>query len=222
MDSFIRENRSQLIKIWSSENGGNRQVVDRFNIQKGIVSFLGIPGLGIAVNHISGFQMKTANHQGIHIDILLSRHKVFGTNKTIAVCHNLQDSMGFLGIRVSGTFSTNFFSGHIVPGRRVKSLFSNLRVWGAFFNRLIGDSIFYFRCFRFHSYSFRCFSFFCFCLLFIRYSLLFFYSPLFRLHCVPVFLHCRRLFCDRLILQRGLFPASCFFLNGLRLRLPIR
>ena len=217
MDSFIRENGGQLIKIRSSENGGNRQVIDRFNIQKGIVSFLGIPGLGIAVNHISGFQMKTANHQGIHIDILLSRHKVFGTNKTVAVSHNLQNSMCFLGIRVSWPFSTNFFSRHIVPGRSVKRLFSPISVLGAFFISLIRNNFFHFRCF-----NFRCFSFFCFCLLFIRYSLLFFYSPLFRLHCVPVFLHCRRLFCDRLILQRGLFSASCFFLNGLQLRLPIR
>ena len=132
--------------------------------------------------------------------------------------------MGFLGIRVSGAFSTNFFSGHIVPGRSVKRLFSPISVLGAFFISLIRNNFFRFRCF-----NFRCFSFLCFCLLFIRYSLLFirysllfFYSPLFRLHCVPVFLHCRRLFCDRLILQRGLFSASCFFLNGLYLRLPIR
>ena len=215
MDSFIRENRSQLIKIRSSENGGNRQVVDRFNIQKGIVSFLGIPGLGITVNHIPCFQMKTTNHQRIHIDILLSRHKVFGTNKAIAVCHNLQDSMGFLGIRVSWSFSTNFISRHIVLRSIFQRLFSKLRVLGAFFIRLTRNSFFYFAgfyfaCFRFHHFSFLCFS-----LISFRYSLLFFFCIIFLIHCSLFFFHCRLLFCSRLILYRSFFSASCFFLSTL-------
>ena len=215
MDSFIRENGGKLIKIRSSENGRNRQVVDRFNIQKGIVSFLGIPGLGIAVNHISGFQMKTANHQGIHIDILLSRHKVFGTNKTVAVSHNLQNSMGFLGIRVPGAFSTNFISRHIVLRRIFQRLFSNLRVLGTFFIRLMRNSFFYFACFYFAHFRFHCYSFLCFSLISFRYSLLFFFCNIFFIHCSLFFFHCRLLFCSRLILYRSFFSASCFFLRTL-------
>ena len=92
-DPFLREDRRHVFKAASLCGDFRRVSVDALDIEQG-AEFL-ILGLHAGVSHddISGLEPEPADLTGRHIDVILAG-KVIGTaDKTVAVRHNLQNSV---------------------------------------------------------------------------------------------------------------------------------